>query len=468
MDELKAITPLDGRYRQKVRILEEYFSEYALIRERVRIELAYLEKFIDTVDQDVKKRLPIGWRESLRIIAEEFSSEDAAAIKEAERIVGHDVVAVVSFLRERLGQEGLDILKPYVHIGLTSEDVNNLAYSALLKRFNYETLIPGILELVDKLCFLSRENIKVVMLARTHGQPAVPTTLGRFLANYAFRVADIAEGLSGISFPGKIGGAAGDYNALKFSYPESDWIGFGKSFVESLGLEYFPAFTQILPHERISEYLMRLSILDSILSNLCRDLWMMAMLGHIRFPPRDGEIHSSTMPHKSNPVLLENSEGALDLASEILAYMARRLMASRLHRDLSDSIIKRFYGLPMSLTYLGIKNLSTSLEIMEVDREAMAREVEKHPEILGEAYQVYLRRRGYDESYGMVRAAIMEDATKTLEKLRGKVPDEDLEHLSRLTPHTYVGEAERIAERLLERVAEIRRRVERRLVEKRL
>lgn len=456
MDPLEAITPIDGRYRGKVHYLERYFSEYAIMRERVRVELSYLIKFIDEVESSKVSQLPKGWRESIKKITDGFSVEDAKRIKEIEKTIGHDVAAVIRFLVEKLKELGLDALASYVHIGLTSEDVNNIAYSTLLKRFNEEVLVPLTLKLIDKLCSIAYDNLRTIMLARTHGLPAVPTTLGRFIANYAYRIARILEELAFTKFPGKIGGAVGDYNALKFSYPEVDWIDFGVSFVESQGLQYFPAFTQILPHEKISEYLLKVALLSSILSNLCRDLWMMSLLGHIYLPPLEGEVHSSTMPHKSNPTLIEGSEGALDLASEVLAYISRRLLSSRLHRDLSDSIIKRFYGLPLSLTCIGIHNLIEFLGRMQVNRESMAKEVEGHPEVLAEAYQVYLRKRGYGEAYDIVRAIVREGAPDVLKRLEGIVSKEELIELSKLRPPDYLGEAEGIAKSLLRSVEEIK------------
>ncbi|MEN2975071.1 MAG: lyase family protein [Candidatus Caldarchaeales archaeon] len=459
MDPLDSITPIDGRYREKIHHLKEYFSEYALIKERVKIELDYLVNFIDEVDSSKKHLLPEDWRERVKKIIDSFSIDDVRKIKEIERMIGHDVMAVVKFLMERLKQVGLDILSPYVHLGLTSEDINNLAYSILLKRFNEEVLVPSIMKLVDKLCQISSDNIKTVMMARTHGLPAVPTTFGRYLLNYAYRVSKILEGLVSIKFQGKMGGAIGDHNALKFSYPEIDWIEFSKSFVERQGLRYNPASTQILPHDQVSEYLMKVAIMDSILSNLCRDLWMMSLLGHVSFLPTRGEVHSSTMPHKSNPTLIENSEGALDLASEILSYFSRRLLSSRLHRDLSDSIIKRFYGIPLSLTLIGIQNLIASLERIHINKESMVKEVEEHPEILAEAYQVYLRRHGYGEAYELVQAAVRDHPRELLERLMEAIPDVDLTELSQLKPSKYLGEGEKIAKIILKDIDETMKRL---------
>ncbi|MCD6591751.1 MAG: adenylosuccinate lyase, partial [Thaumarchaeota archaeon] len=238
-----------------------------------------------------------------------------------------------------------------------------------------------------------------------------------------------------------------------------DWIEFSRSFVESLGLEYTPAATQIIPHEKISDYLMKIALLDSVLSNLCRDLWIMSSLGLLVFGIKEGEVHSSTMPHKSNPILLENAEGAFDLASENLAYISRRLLSSRLQRDLSDSIIKRFYGLPLSLTILGIKNLRSSLDRMIVRRDAMLREVEDHPEVLAEAYQVYLRKLGIEEAYEIVQQAVKKGWSEVLDSLKKILPEEIYRELSSLKPSKYIGEAERLTIMLLDEVEKIYKKI---------
>lgn len=459
MELVRAITPIDGRYREQLNFLEDYFSEHALIRERVKIEIEYLIKFVEEVENPKITYLPADWKELLRGIYENFSVKDAERIKEIESTVGHDVFAVVRFLMERIDSCGFNVLKPYVHIGLTSEDVNNLAYSKLLKRFNDEVLLPTLLKLVDELSRLSLENISIVMLARTHGIAAVPTTFGRFLVNYAYRVARIAEEISSTKFPGKLGGAVGDHNALKLVYPEIDWVLFSKYFVECQGLIYFPASTQILPHEQLSSYMMKIAILDSILSNLCRDLWMLSLIGYISFKAGGGEVHSSTMPHKSNPIFLENAEGAFDLSSELSSYISRRLLSSRLHRDLSDSIIKRFYGLPLSLTYLGIQNLILSLNRVEISKERMFSDVREHPEVLTEAYQVLLRRHGHPEAYETIQKLIREKPDKVLEELEKQLPPEIFAKLARLTPLEYLGEAERIVKLLTQEIEEIKNKL---------
>ncbi len=459
MDPLEAIIPIDGRYREKLERLSGYFSEHALIRERAMVELRYLTKLIEEVESDKIAALPLSWKEVLRVIGEELSIDDAKRIKELERELGHDIAALIRFLREKLHEYKLDPIAPYIHLGLTSEDVNNLAYSRLLLRFNTEALAPALVKLMEEISALALEHVDTVMLGRTHGVPAVPTTFGKFLANYAYRIAKLSEQICFFRFPGKLGGAVGDHSALKFVYPEVDWIKFSKSFVESLGLEYIPASTQVIPHDKISDYLMKVALLDSILANLCRDLWIMSSLGLLLFGIREGEIHSSTMPHKSNPILLENAEGAFDLASESLAYISRRLLQSRLQRDLSDSIIKRFYGLPLSLTILGITNLRSALSRMIVRREEMLREVENHPEVLAEAYQVYLRRFGVEEAYEIVQDSVKMGWDSVKEALKDILPEDLYKELMRLKPSSYIGEAEKLTLLLLDEVEKIYKKI---------
>ena len=459
MDPLEAIIPIDGRYWSKLEELSAYFSEYALMRERIAVEIAYLKKFVEEVEREKISELPLNWKEALTIIPSEFTIDDAKRVKEIEAEVGHDVAAVVKYLREKLRDLGLEDLAPYVHIGLTSEDVTNLAYSRLLAKFNREALLPNLVKLLEQVAALSLEHVDTIMLGRTHGVPAIPTTFGRFLANYAYRLAKIADEIYDFRFPGKFGGAVGDHSALKFAYPDVDWIRFSREFVESLDLEYVPASTQILPHDKVSQYLMRVSLLDSILSNFCRDLWLMSALGLLVFTIKKGEIHSSTMPHKSNPILLENAEGAFDLASATGSYIARRLLSSRLHRDLSDSIIKRFYGLPLSLTILGMKNLSKALERMTVKKEEMLKEVESRPEVLAEAYQVYMRRMGIENAYEIIQDALREGWDEVLRTLKSALPEELYDEVISVKPSRYIGESEKVTLILLDEVEKIYKKI---------
>ncbi|MEM1956488.1 MAG: lyase family protein [Candidatus Caldarchaeum sp.] len=409
-DPLEALTPIDGRYREAVRECSSYFSEHALIRHRLYVEVRYLRSFLKAV----------GWRgvlsklEQLEHDVQGLSLEEAAEVKHLEKRLGHDVVAAAAYLEKKLEHIGLAELKPFIHFGLTSEDVNNIAYSLAVGSFIAQTYTPELLKLVEKLTTLAEAHKSTPFLARTHGQPAVPTTFGSYLANYAYRLASMTNKLKNLKPQAKLGGAVGDLSGLKTTYPEVDWTSFSEEFINSLGLEHNPAPTQALPHERMSEILGTVAFTNSIISNLCKDLWTLGGLGLVAFSKQADQIHSSTMPQKRNPLKLENAEGALDLSTAMLSYMSTRLLASRLHRDLSDSIIKRFYGAALALSLLGVKNTHKGLEELHVDAEAMRKEVDGNKQASLEAIQLTLRKHGVEDGYRLAAEA----AEKGLEWLR--------------------------------------------------
>ncbi|MEM4574209.1 MAG: lyase family protein [Candidatus Caldarchaeum sp.] len=388
------MTPVDGRYREKLHECSKFFSEKTLIHYRLLIETKYLTAFLKAIGnhEDAAKAA------ELEKHFTEFSVEDAAEVKKIEELVGHDVVAAAKFLEKKLEEHGLLHLKPFIHYGLTSEDVNNIAYALAISGF-LRVLTPALKNLTETLVKLAETHASTLFLARTHGQPAVPTTFGSFIANYAYRIAYLTRRLKTIKLQAKIGGAVGDLSALKTTYPEVDWHRFAEKFVENLGFEYNPASTQIIPHERTSEILQTTALAAAVVANLCRDMWLLGMLGHITFERKTAEIHSSTMPQKKNPLMFENAEGAADLASHLLNYMATRLISSRLHRDLSDSVIKRFYGTAFALVLLAVKNTTQALQSMHVDAEAMKKEVENNPQALAEAIQLSLRKQGIENAY---------------------------------------------------------------------
>ncbi|MEM4382506.1 MAG: lyase family protein [Candidatus Caldarchaeum sp.] len=402
LNPLEAITPVDGRYRESLRECSRYFSEHALIRYRLFVEVRFLHAFLEA----------IGWRgdllklEALARNVLEMPVSDAEEVKQLEKKLGHDVAAATSYLEKRLDQLSLSELKPFIHFGLTSEDVNNIAYSLMAKSFINETYIPEMLKLVETLTDLAEKHRSTAFLARTHGQPAVPTTFGSYIANYAYRLASLVSKLKNIKLQAKLGGAVGDLSSLKTTYPEVDWLAFAERFVNSFGLEHTPASTQILPHERMSELLNTIASANTLTANLCRDMWILGSLGLVAFSKHAAEVHSSTMPQKRNPLLFENAEGALDLSTSMLSYMSTRLIASRLHRDLSDSIIKRFYGTALALSLLGVKNTHRALGEVYVNTEAMRKEVETHKHaVMLEAVQLMLRKHGVEDGYRIAAEA---------------------------------------------------------------
>ena len=442
-NRLNAVTPVDGRYRDKVKELSNYFSEYALIRNRVRIEVEYL-KFLAK-----NKILDISYEEmqTLTKLAEEFSLEDAEKVKAYEEETRHDVEGVVRFLKARLSSLGLGRLAPYIHIGLTSEDVNNLAYSLALREFNQKTLKPQLDVLLKQLLRISDEHKRTAMLARTHGQPAVPTTLGKEVAVHAYRILRIRKKLSYFTFPGKLSGAVGTYAGLR-EIMGSGCVEYAAGFVEKLGLEPWIATKQTLPHDRISEYLHALAVLASCLLDLSRDLWLMAMLGYVE--KRAAGVGSSTMPHKTNPIEAENAEGNLETSITLLNFMATRLMTTRLQRDLSDSTIRRNYGTAVAHLIIAMKSLSEFLDNILFNVEKMRKDLEASSEWASEAVQIRLRLKGHDamedvrklsRARGDYRWSLRQYILKLGEKPSEIIPEK---------PDEYLGEAEAVVEKVLQ------------------
>ncbi|HIQ28986.1 MAG TPA: adenylosuccinate lyase [Candidatus Caldiarchaeum subterraneum] len=386
---LRAVTPVDGRYRRQVEELSNYFSEYGLIRYRIKVELEYLKLLVRTGVISLSG-------EKLGVIDEvqsSFTVGDAAYVKQLEEETRHDVDAVVRFLKKRLEEQGLGEVVQHIHLGLTSEDVNNIAYSLALRDFNQLTLSPLLERLAKKLRALSKEHKLTVMLARTHGQPAVPTTLGKELAVHMHRIDRIRKILGSFIFPAKLSGAVGTYAGLREVLGEKT-LEHALGFVNQLGLEPWIATKQTLPHDRLSEYLHRLTLLASALLDLSRDLWLLCMLGYVE-KKRIG-VGSSTMPHKVNPIEVENAEGNLEICITLLSFMAHRLMVSRLQRDLSDSTIRRNYGTAAAYLTIAIKNITSFLDNISFNREKMREDLLKSREWISEAVQIRLRLKGYD------------------------------------------------------------------------
>jgi adenylosuccinate lyase len=427
IDMLESISPIDGRYREKLSECASYLSEYALMKRRLLVEVTYLQCLADMIPELMGK-LPQGWAAKLDEIPSKFTLEEAIKVKDLESKLGHDVYAVIEYLRHQLKEMYLEVLIPYVHIGLTSEDINNIAYSSLMRDFVKNVYLPELLALISKLVDVARTNKSVALMARTHGQPAVPTTFGRFVANYAHRLGRLAAKLAEAHWYGKIGGAVGDLGSLRQAYPDVDWKDAEIRVLGKLGLKRYPANTQVLPGEVFTEPIHLIVAISNVLSNMSRDFWLLGMLGLLRFEKDVDRIHSSTMPQKTNPLYLENAEGALDLTSEILSYISRRIISSRLHRDLSDSILKRFYGVGLATALLGVKSMRTALTRITVDVNAMTEEVRGHPEILSESLQVLLRRHGVAEGYELA----MEACEKGLEWLSRRLVELGLEPEKRL------------------------------------
>lgn len=385
------LSPLDGRYKHEVERLRDYFSEAALTRERVIVELEYLQYIMAKLG-----------REGVDQVGKQISSfvltkEDLRAIGKLETKFEHDVKAIEVFLSQRLGLPKQ--VSSLLHFGLTSEDVNNIAYSRLLKRFTSDVLVPLIIDVARQLCDMAMRYRDTPMLARTHGQPAAPTTFGKEIAVFAFRVGHRLSKIADVVFYGKLNGAVGNYNSLAVAHPEIDWIEFSDEFVTRMGLHPWRITTQILPSDWLSDFLHLVRSLNNVVISLDRDLWMYASYGYLRIIPDKDEVGSSTMPQKVNPKDFENSEGNLSVSNSLLEVLEYGLQVNRLQRDLSDSTMKRNLGVAIGHALIGYSRLLKGLSKVDVNSAFMLSELEKHPEVYSEAVQVLLRDEGNDQAY---------------------------------------------------------------------
>jgi len=442
----REISPLDGRYRPRLEALSDVFSEFALMRERCRVELAYLTAF------DATGLLPpLADDERARIAAagSSFSDADFDRIKEIETEINHDVKACEVFLRERL-----DLAEPNrIHFGLTSDDVNNLAYSLLVRRYRDEIQLPKLRDLIGALAGMIEAWKGVAFPARTHGQAASPTTLGKELAVFLSRLLRQAKRLEAHRFRGKLNGATGTYAALVAAYPDHDWPAFADGFVEGLGLEPNPCTTQIEDYDSLAEYFDIVSRIHAIVLDLDLDLWSYISYGDLVQRTVSAEVGSSTMPHKVNPIRFENSEGNLTIANALLRTLADKLTHSRMQRDLSDSTVKRSIGTALAYGHLAIGQTLDGLARIDIDEAALRAKVDAAPEVLAEAYQTVLRAEGVENPYEVFRSATRGKAV-TLESLHAwvdglGVSDDVKARLEALRPSDYTGLASQICDRVL-------------------
>ena len=449
---LWARSPLDGRYADRTAPLAEYVSEAALMRGRVQVEAEYVIALADL--EATPLTLDADRRETLRASYEAFDDEDAELIKAIETTgargyaaTNHDVKAVEYFLRERTPER----VHPWLHFGLTSEDVTNLAYRLLVAGAVSEELLPRLQRVRDALVDLAHEHADTPMLARTHGQPATPTTFGKEMAVFASRLGralgDVEAAVDGLA--GKLGGATGTFGAHQVAYPDVDWPAFARSFVTGLGLAYVGPTTQINPGEDLATLFDALARADRILIDLDRDAWEYVSRGYLGQSAADGETGSSTMPHKVNPIDFENSEGNLKRANSDLSFLADTIVTSRLQRDLSDSTVKRTIGVALSHALIGYEKTAAGLEKV-VPRESVMREdLRSNPAVLGEAIQTILRREGIADAYERVKAATRGESV-TMADFEALIDDLDLpaavkEELHALDPETYLGLAPELA-----------------------
>ncbi len=450
LSSLRALSPADGRYADKVHELRDVLSEYGLIRYRVLVEVRWLQWLADQPQITELPPLSPVMKVVLNAIVDKFSGDDAEEVKRIEAKTNHDVKAVEYFIRDRLG-DGKDAaaLHDFIHFGCTSEDINNLAYALMLRQARDEVIKPQMKALELKLGAMAREHAELAMLSRTHGQTASPTTVGKELANVRARLQRAREQWSAVEIRGKFNGAVGNYNAHLIAYPEVDWPTLCTDFVKSLGLDPNPYTTQIEPHDWTAEYAHALIRYDTVLLDFCRDTWSYISLGYFRQRVAKDEVGSSTMPHKVNPIDFENAEGNLGMASALLSHFAVKLPVSRWQRDLTDSTVQRNFGVALGWLVIALKSVDKGLGKLQADPDAIARDIDNSWEVLGEAVQTVMRRYGIENPYEKLKAltrgqtvteAVLREFIATLE-----IPDDARQRLLELTPAAYTGLAARLA-----------------------
>lgn len=447
---LTALSPVDGRYAAKVEALRPVFSEYGLIRARVRVEVEWLLALAAEPAITELPPLSAGAAARLRALAEGFSVDDAARVKAIERTTNHDVKAVEYFIKERLREDAeLAPALEFVHFACTSEDINNLSYALMLDEACNRILAPRHLALVARLRAMAGEHAALPMLSRTHGQTASPTTVGKEIANVVARLERQVATLAGVEIPGKINGAVGNYNAHVVAYPEVDWPALARRFVEGLGLDFNPHTTQIEPHDGIAELADGQKRLNTILIDFCRDVWGYISLGYFSQAVKEGEVGSSTMPHKVNPIDFENAEGNLGIANALLEHFAAKLPISRWQRDLTDSTVLRALGTAYAHTLIALDALERGLGKLSANPARLAADLDNAWEVLAEPVQTVMRRHGLPNPYEQLKALTRGQGI-TPEAMRAFVEGLDLPaaakaRLLALTPAGYTGLAERLA-----------------------
>ena len=448
---LTAVSPIDGRYADKTRALRPIFSEYGLIHHRVRVEVEWLKALAANAELPEITPLSNAAIQYLDDWVRDFSLAEAKKIKEIEATTNHDVKAVEYFLRQKFQRHGeLKNHLAHLHFACTSEDINNLSHALMLKTAREKILMPAIAAGVNALKNIARRYQNLAMICRTHGQAASPSTLGKEIGVYIHRLQRQRDNLGRVAILGKMNGAVGNFNAHIAAYPSPDWMALSRRFVERLGLEWNPHTTQIESHDYIAEYFNSLSLLNTILIDLCRDIWGYIALGYFRQRVIDTEVGSSTMPHKVNPIDFENAEGNLGLANATAGYFAQKLPISRWQRDLSDSTTLRNMGTVIAHNCIAFDSLSTGLSKLRADRDRIAADLENAWEVLAEPVQTVMRRYGVTDSYEQLKSLTrgQQITRQSLhEFINGlAIPEDARNQLLSMTPGDYVGNAERQAE----------------------
>ncbi len=444
IDSLNAISPIDGRYRSKTNALAAYFSEEALIKYRVRVEVEYFIALCNLPLPQLQGVTP-EQQEQLRNIYRTFTAVHAAEVKEIENTTNHDVKAVEYFIKRRLDAIGLEGVKEFIHFGLTSQDINNTSVPLGIKECHEEVMLPMYRHIVEMLEARAQEWKAVPMLAHTHGQPASPTTLGKEVEVFVYRLQQQLKHFETIPFGAKFGGATGNFNAHRVAFPEIDWREFGNAFVaNSLGLMRQQYTTQIENYDDMAAYLDNCKRLNVILIDLCRDIWTYISMNYFKQRIKEGEVGSSAMPHKVNPIDFENAEGNLGLANAIFEHLSHKLPISRLQRDLTDSTVSRNLGVPLAHTVIALASLEKGLGKLILHEESLAADLEENWAVVAEAIQTILRSVGYPNPYEALKQLTRTNAAVTKETISEfvetlEVSDEVKERIRCITPHNYTG-----------------------------
>jgi adenylosuccinate lyase len=440
LNNLTAISPVDGRYREKIAHLDEYFSEYALIKYRVKIEVAY---FIFLADKKFFK-LSEKTKQVLNRVAENFNLKDAEQIKKIEAVTNHDVKAVEYFLKQELDKINLSAEKEWIHFGLTSQDINNTAIPLSWKNCIENEYLPAVINLEKKLKEIAAKWKDVSMLAHTHGQPATPTKLGKEFMVYVERLDNQIKLFSSIPFAAKFGGATGNFNAHQIAFPKNDWKKFSNEFIESLGLQRLQYTTQIEHYDYLAAHFDAIKRINNILVDLCRDMWMYISMDYFKQKVQKDEVGSSAMPHKVNPIDFENAEGNLGVANALLEHFSAKLPVSRLQRDLTDSTVLRNIGVPVAHTFISFKSIEKGLSKIILNEAKLNADLENNWAVVAEAIQTILRRENYSNPYEALKALTRGNAAIDKKSIHTFIDTLDVnanikKELKTITPQNYTG-----------------------------
>ena len=454
LSPLTALSPLDGRYRRKVAALSDYFSEFGLIRLRVRVEIEWLKALSAAPQLTEIKPLSAESVTHLNELARDFSVEDAESVKAIEVRTNHDVKAIEYWLREQLTTDPeAAAITQFVHFACTSEDINNLCHATMLRDSRRNVMLPTIDKLIERLLTLAHEYAGLPMLSRTHGQSATPTTVGKELANFAYRAQRQRRRIEQVDLPAKINGAVGNYNAHLAAYPDFDWEAFAQQFVENLGFTFNPYTAQIEPHDGIAELFDAYAGLNTVLIDLARDVWGYISLGYFKQRINEGEVGSSTMPHKVNPIDFENAEGNLGLSNAVLAHLSNKLPISRWQRDLTDSTVLRNMGTALGYALLAYDSCLRGLDKLEADAKRLAKDLDANWDVLAEPVQTVMKRYGIEDAYEKLKALTRGKGGVSRDALHAfirdlPIPESEKSRLLSLTPGAYTGRAAHLAKRI--------------------